>query len=483
MKKKAMLLLLVMATAFFSQTMASAEGIRDGQISVFIEGEKQTLESAPIIQNGRVLVPLRGIFEGLGADVAWNGENRSVSIVKENNLIELKIGSYFAAAGDKTVKLDVKPIIIEDRTMIPLRFISEALGYRVAWEPESRTVSILTEKPQEAGGKVPAAEVLTYERALELAIANSYDLRAKQIGFDRAEELNDSLFVPLGSFVPSLIVAKAGLRAGESWAERQIELAKETLALQVRTALNEIVNLRHEERLATMRVANSYARLRIAEIRAANGLESEFGLDAARKGHEHEKQEKQILQKTIEGAYIDLDKLLGIENSGRYEIKSDLEFKPLENIDLEQSIRDALYDDPYIGFQEQQLKNSELGLLLYEYNAGGASYRTKEIDVSSAKNTLVGMKADLEKTIRSRYNQIRILEGNYALLEQNLDRAESSLRLLRVQYDVGMAIELQLKEAELAVAQLEKQLKELTAQHEQLKALFFKPYLSPAEYM
>ena len=483
MKKRSMIAWIITAGVLLSQTTVNAQEVSGDEISVFIEGEKQSLEVAPIIYSGRTLVPLRGIFEKLGAVVTWNEENKTVTVTAEDNLIEVKIGSYFALKNNKTVKLEAQPIIVEDRAMIPLRFVSEALGNRVEWEQDTKTVRITGARPEEAESEVPVTEVLTYERALELALAHSYEMRAKEIGLDKAEELNSSLFLPLGSFVPSLIVAKDGLRTGEAWAERQIGLTKEAIGFSVRTSLDEIVNLKNDARLADAKTAVARTRLNIAQIKADNGMESEHGLDNARRSYELEVKQGQILQKSLESEYIKLDQLLGIKDSNKYVIADSTEWMPLEELDVEDVARSAVLDDPYIWLQEQQLKNSELGLLLFEYNIGGESYKSQEIDISTAKNTLARMKSDLDKTVRARYNQIRILEANYAVLEQNLGKAQASLRILRVQYDAGMVIELDLKEAELAVMQIENQMNELNAQHEQLKALFSKPYLSPAEYM
>lgn len=101
----------------------------------------------PIIKGNRTLVPLRAVSEGLGHEVKWNKENRTVAIDEK---ILLAIDSKIVKVDGKDVELDVPATIIENRTYVPLRFISETMGYEVKWDAETRTVIIKTvveEKP------------------------------------------------------------------------------------------------------------------------------------------------------------------------------------------------------------------------------------------------------------------------------------------------------------------------------------------------
>ncbi|MHB8158229.1 MAG: copper amine oxidase N-terminal domain-containing protein [Desulfocucumaceae bacterium] len=103
----------------------------------------------PFIQNDRVMVPMRAIFEALGAEVEWSPESRSVTARYGNNMVFLVIGSSTAFRyreglddGPSPVDLDAQPIIVGDRTMVPVRFISESLNAHVDWNNLSKTVYI-----------------------------------------------------------------------------------------------------------------------------------------------------------------------------------------------------------------------------------------------------------------------------------------------------------------------------------------------------
>ncbi len=105
--------------------------------------------TTPIIISGwnRTLVPIRAIVEKLGAAVEWNDKDKIVTIQIDNKLIKLQIGNNIAEVNGKKVSIDdtnplVKPIIMNDRTMVPLRFVAEQIGCTVNWDNASRKITI-----------------------------------------------------------------------------------------------------------------------------------------------------------------------------------------------------------------------------------------------------------------------------------------------------------------------------------------------------
>jgi hypothetical protein len=117
------------------------------QIQVLIDGTPLSTDVAPIIEQGRTLVPLRAIFEALGATVEWNGESQTVTALKGNLSVILQIGNTTAEANGKQVELEVPPQILNGRTLVPVRFVSESLGASVGWDDASRSVLITTSAP------------------------------------------------------------------------------------------------------------------------------------------------------------------------------------------------------------------------------------------------------------------------------------------------------------------------------------------------
>lgn len=113
-------------------------------INVIIDGERQSYDNdqPPVMKNNRTLVPLRGIFETLGAEIKWYSDTQTVEAIKGNTAVVLQIGSNIAYVNGEQVTLDQSAEIINGRTMVQLRFVSEALGAEVKWEGATSSVNI-----------------------------------------------------------------------------------------------------------------------------------------------------------------------------------------------------------------------------------------------------------------------------------------------------------------------------------------------------
>jgi hypothetical protein len=114
-----------------------------GSPSAYINGKRIQLDAPPFIEAGRTLVPLRFIGEAFGAKVAWIAEQNKAVISLGQKTIEVTIGSKTALVNGKEHSLDVAAKISQGRTFVPLRFIGEAFGASIVWESESKRI-ILT---------------------------------------------------------------------------------------------------------------------------------------------------------------------------------------------------------------------------------------------------------------------------------------------------------------------------------------------------
>jgi hypothetical protein len=114
-------------------------------IRVFIDDKLLNFEDTdPIIENSRTLVPMRAIFEALGAEVEWDDTNKTAIARKDNTTISLKIDDNTAYINNESVELDVPAKIKNSRTLVPVRFIAESLNADVKWNDEGRAVLIKT---------------------------------------------------------------------------------------------------------------------------------------------------------------------------------------------------------------------------------------------------------------------------------------------------------------------------------------------------
>lgn len=111
-----------------------------------VNGESKEIDpgegTAPVISNERTMLPVRAIVEELGGKAEWNGELRRVTLNHGDNEMILEIGSTEAYFNGEKQTIDTAPEIINDRTMLPIRFIAESFGFKVEWEQDSQTVTV-----------------------------------------------------------------------------------------------------------------------------------------------------------------------------------------------------------------------------------------------------------------------------------------------------------------------------------------------------
>src|SRR5438309_958448 len=106
-----------------------------GPISVRVNGEPIRFRgAAPREVDGRVLVPLRGVLEHIGAVVSWDAETSTVLAGKDSQELEIPIGSHTAKLNGKKMPVDVPAMILNGTTMVPLRLVSESFGAHVRWD-------------------------------------------------------------------------------------------------------------------------------------------------------------------------------------------------------------------------------------------------------------------------------------------------------------------------------------------------------------
>lgn len=118
-----------------------------GKTGMVVNGMERETDSAPIIRNGRTLLPVRSLIEALGGSVTWNAAARTTTVVLGGRTVKLTVGVGKAVVDGRQVAIDganpaVVPEIINGRTYLPLRFLADSLGVSVAWDASSQTVSI-----------------------------------------------------------------------------------------------------------------------------------------------------------------------------------------------------------------------------------------------------------------------------------------------------------------------------------------------------
>lgn len=114
-------------------------------VNLYVDTAKIDTDVPPVVIDGRTLVPVRAIFEALGATVEWDQETQTATGVKGDTTIVITIDDTTAYVNDEAKTLDVPAQLVSNRTMVPARFISEALACDVTWDQATQTAAVANE--------------------------------------------------------------------------------------------------------------------------------------------------------------------------------------------------------------------------------------------------------------------------------------------------------------------------------------------------
>jgi len=158
---------LILSLCFFVILIAGSSGYAAGEIieapdvDIIINGSAVPFNDVPVFLNNRILLPLRELLRNLGVEdddehIKWNEQEKSVTIYKDSIRVYLKIGSKTAYINSEQVLLDAEPVIYSknQRTYIPVRFVSQAIGMKVAWDSLTKTVYVADESRYESVNEV-----------------------------------------------------------------------------------------------------------------------------------------------------------------------------------------------------------------------------------------------------------------------------------------------------------------------------------------
>ena len=135
-------ILLILFGSFVSYSYGSVPS----SISVYLDSQKLAFDVAPTILNGRLMVPLRIIAEEFYSNIQWIPQTKKVIVKNGPNTISLQVGSDDVTMNDSVMKIDVAPILINGRVLVPLRFIAESFDSTVNWDDSTKTVDIFSKE-------------------------------------------------------------------------------------------------------------------------------------------------------------------------------------------------------------------------------------------------------------------------------------------------------------------------------------------------
>lgn len=190
-------LVLFTAIASVNLSMAFGQELQEPQqIQVTLDGKKLDFEQPPVNINGRILVPMRQIFEPMDAKVVWNNDTRCAIGTTERYKVEIPIGSTTVYINEKPLVIDEPAQILNERTVVPVRVVSEGLGAEVTWNQETTTVTITSEKKPDTKPAPTTPEAIGPQDNLEkLGVKFDPFTSYSQFGWGLRKEVESQLCV------------------------------------------------------------------------------------------------------------------------------------------------------------------------------------------------------------------------------------------------------------------------------------------------
>ncbi|KAF6587312.1 MULTISPECIES: stalk domain-containing protein [Paenibacillus] len=492
----------LLSTLVLTSAFANLAGAQSGDIKVIINGVTQQYTQSPIVSQNTTLVPLRGVFESLGAQVEWDSKAKKVIASKNDDTLTLNIGSKLAYKNSNPVQLDAATQIQKGQVLVPLRFVSQSLGAKVNWDQATRTVTIsnqangsatdtnsLSSKPLTA----PVTKVtydtyyndsLAYDDAVKLAIADSTSVKTGEVSIDQAGKIMKETGKNI-DFVPAEAGDEAQDKAFKGYAQtnlnyeaakKNLEMTKESIEYNVKDLYNKLLQKQNAVKLAALNIEDAERKLKVAQIKRDNQMSSDYEVTQATNQLTQNQAALDKAKKDLDSAYVSLNQLIGYKPEQRYELKDKPVYSEFKD-NVETKVSQVLTSSTAIWLSEQKVDLAELSLKLYNFSTpGNTPYEAEQLNVEKAQYATEGTKRQLEEAVRTIYNNIKALESQYSQIQAGLVSARSAADMAKKQFDVGLATELQVYEANLKVTTAEQQAEDIVSSIDTLKLAFNKPW-------
>ena len=202
--KKIVSIILSLTVLCSSVIVFGAETGASDKITVTMNGETMEFDVEPVMENDRVLVPFRAIFEALGCNVTYTESDgkQFVTAMRGDNQLIVEIGAYDICVNGNTEAVDAPAVIKDGRTLVPVRAVSETFGASVEWIGDSKTVAVATKLGQHKIKAVTGEKDIKDENGTTLiCITYSYPVIENPEGNGYISQLNDEYKEYAESFI------------------------------------------------------------------------------------------------------------------------------------------------------------------------------------------------------------------------------------------------------------------------------------------
>ncbi|QEK13249.1 hypothetical protein FQB35_13750 [Crassaminicella thermophila] len=489
---------LLSSTALAAEKSLNEVVFTIGQAKYQVGDTIKDIDIAPYIKNGRTMLPVRYVGEVIGVaskDITWDGASKTVTIFKENSIIQMSIGNNTLIKDGQRIIMDVAPEIVNGRTMLPVSYIAKALDIEIKWNSIARTVTVLTENNLVEQKEEKVTWDYNYDQLLEKALKSSKDLKKAEMLVEKAEELEDDATdkfkrtntIPREMTSDPDVAGKKHLvyrnlkaqRFALEKAEKDVETMKEKIAYDLKNAYYDVLKSENNKKLAELGLEIKREMMRHTNLRYEQNMASEYEKNKAKREYEEAKKKYEMSQKALDMAYEALNYLVGLNPDERYTLEGQIVFDQIPEVDLDidSHIPTMINKSPQIWALEKKIDLAQLGLDLFVFNYDG-DYEATKIDRKTLDIDLSNLKQAYEENLRKLHTGLETLKKQYESTKIALEKAEDDLNVVKLNFEVGNAIELEVKAASFKVEELKKQLDEIVMNYNDKATLYEKPWLA-----
>ncbi len=320
-------------------------------------------------------------------------------------------------------------------------------------------------------------QTLSLNDAIELALERNRDLKIQKLNIDKSEEQLEDLQeqikyyydieeLPVGTYIPGVSSVYAGYlsqREADRIAKKQYEAMKQQMVVDVKQAYYDVLKNNRALELAKKAAKIAEREYSIAKVKNSIGMMSQAELLGYKTKVANAQSEIVSLQKTLKESQTKLLDLIGLNGEFKYQLVDDVNYQKADFISLDSVIAKALSQRYEIWGAERLAEVAKRSAeYLDNYNVGLIEADIKDLEAGNAKDAM-------KKQVETLYLALNHMEELYNTLEESLRLAEEKLRVTELQKEVGLATELQLKQAQQEYDSAVDALKNLIYQHDVTK--------------
>ncbi|WP_250278667.1 stalk domain-containing protein [[Clostridium] colinum] len=457
-------------------------------VSVNIDNMLQPIKSNVINKDGHTLVAFRDLFEMLDAKVDWNDVKREITAKKDDKTLIINVDTNKAKLNDKYLDLPVSVEIIDGATYVPLRFVCEAFDMKVEWDSEKQKIAINTGKKgyiylddlytkdntktlsQEEAVKTAQSKnsnIKNLNDAIEYSKKVSFDLNEKIVGQNYYDPAIESILRNINS----LDAQVQDKDINQKIIEDSIELSVISAAANIKTTKLNIASLEKN-------IEANEKNIEALELKYKYGMISENKLKQAKDTQKNNKLNLEALKSSLKTQQQVLNNILGQDYDINVDIKLKDDFNEIDKIDIETYTKRAKEGDISIQLLKKNLERLEEIRKNYSHTLSEEDKIKADNDIKTAQRKLEDAKTNMENQLRSSYDNLIKMRDTDKTLKRDLEKSIDEYNKVAANYISGNATLNQVKQAELGILNVEKQIEQNKINFATSLYTFEKPYLS-----